>query len=527
MTQRTIAIESIDPRPGNRDAGGFDVHKLHELAASIADQGILQPLLVRRAGDRYELVAGERRLRAAKLAGLTEVPVNVMDDDTTDQSAELASLIENIQREDIHPLDEGGAYDRLRSLGMNVAQITAKAGRSRNHVDGRLRLLNLIPDIQTAWTTENRIQVGVADQIARLPAVHQTRFWKKAQRDKRILAGGRDLHYWIDSSTDELDKAPFDRTDPTLVPNAGACTDCPRRFGFQQSLGLTDDGDEPGQRCGDRPCWKRKIKAHVDMARTALEHREVAYVETGGGKDQLSPWDWTEVRVDPDETRPGIQDPDPQRPVETFLHVDGPEAGRVVRGQRTEAALRRAAGGDDEGGYYQSRDYEAERREAERKTAEHLAKRLPLWRMLSEHITARPADHLRDDLLYRPVLELVAGRLMNYGSSMATAVKRLMGFERDPGHGWSEASQAFAEHMDRLTDEQGIAPLLRLILLVLVGGQVDRTDNQGNEYDEGVYDLLTDLLDRAGLPWQTLEPDPIPDPDADADEDAEADDDAV
>ena len=516
--QRTIATESIGPRPGNRDAGGFDLHKLHELSASIADQGILQPLLVRRAGERYELVAGERRLRAAKLAGLTEVPVNVMGEDTTDTGAELASLIENIQREDIHPLDEGAAYDRLRSLGMNVAQITAKAGRSRNHVDGRLRLLNLIPEIQTAWAQTKMMQVGVADEIARLPAVHQTRFWKKAQRDKRLLGPGPERRYWIDSSTDELDKAPFDRSDSTLVPNAGACTECPKRFGFQQSLGLMDDGDEPGQRCGDRPCWKRKLKAHVDLSRTTLETAETPYVETGGGKDQLKPWEWSEIRVDPDDPRPGVQDPDPQRPVETFLHVDGPEAGRVVQGQRTEMALRRAAGEDVD--VYQPRDWEAERREAERKTAAHVATRLPLWRMLAEHIATRSAEHLQGDLLHRPILEIVASSAMS-NSRGTSAAKAILGYERDPDHAWHEDANAFAAYMEKLVDEQGTAPLLKLILLSLVAHHVDRTDNQGNLDDEQ-FDLLTHLLDRAGLPWQNLEPDPLPDPDAD--EDAEVDD---
>ena len=513
--QRTIAVDAIDPRPGNRDAGGFDLHKLHELAASIADQGILQPLLVRRAGERYELVAGERRLRAAKLAGLTEVPVNVMDDDTTDQSAELASLIENIQREDIHPLDEGAAYDRLRTLGLNVSQITAKAGRSRNHVDGRLRLLNLIPEIQTAWTKENRIQVGVADQIARLPEVHQERFWKRAKRDARILAGGHNLHYWIESSTDELDKAPFDRTDSTLVPAAGACTDCAKRFGFQQSLGLVDDGDEPGQRCGDRPCWKRKLKAHVENARGALETAETAYVETGGGKDQLKPWEWTEIRTDPDDPRPGIQDPDPQRPVETFLHVDGPQAGRVVQGQRSETAWRRGAGDDDDG-YHPPRDWQAERREAERKTAEHMATRLPLWRLLAQHLAAQPAADLQGTLLHRPVLEIIASMIMR-DSRGTNAAKEALGYERDPDHGWHEELTAFAEFMEKLVDEQGDAPLFRVILLCLVANHVDRTDTRGDLDDEDGFDLLTHLLDRAGLAWQGLEPDPIPDPDADED----------
>ena len=349
--------------------------------------------------------------------------------------------------------------------------------------------------------------------------MHQERFWKKAKRDARILAGGQTLHWWIDSSTDELDKAPFDRTDATLVPKAGACNVCPKRFGFQQSLGLVDDGgDEPGQRCGDRPCWKRKIKAHVDLARTGLEQRETAYVETGGGKDQLKPWEWTEVRVDPDDPRPGIQDPDPQRPVETFLHVDGPEAGRMVQGQR------RAAGEDGNGYGYQPRDWEAERLEAQRKTAAHMATRLPLWRMLAEHITTRSGEHLQGDLLYRPILEIIASMMMR-DSRGSNAAKAILGYERDPDHGWHEDANAFAAFMEKLVETEGDAPLLKLILLTLVANHVDRTDNQGNLDDDEQFDLLTHLLDRAGLPWQNLEPDPLPDPDEA--EDAEADDDVA
>jgi ParB family chromosome partitioning protein len=129
----------------------MDEGSLYELAESIKAQGIMQPILVRPVGDpaagRYEIIAGERRSRAAKLAGLTEVPVLVKD--VPDEAAAAMALIENIQREDLNPLEEAQGLQRLTSeFGLTHEQAAQAVGRSRSAASNLLRLLNLAEPVQ-------------------------------------------------------------------------------------------------------------------------------------------------------------------------------------------------------------------------------------------------------------------------------------------------------------------------------------------------------------------------------------------
>ncbi len=141
-----IAIELLEPsavQPRTR----FDERKLAELATSIKSNGIVQPLLVRRRGDRFELVAGERRWRAAQLAGLNRVPV-VIRQVADDKVLELA-LIENIQREDLNAIEEAQAYRKLiDSIGLTQESLAERVGRDRTYITNYLRLLRLPDDIQ-------------------------------------------------------------------------------------------------------------------------------------------------------------------------------------------------------------------------------------------------------------------------------------------------------------------------------------------------------------------------------------------
>ena len=273
---------------------------------------------------------------------------------------------------------------------------------------------------------------------------------------------------------------------------------------------LFDDGEPTkDERCGDPGCWKAKVKAHVDRSRTALARTDTEYVESGSRKGQIKPYEWYEVSTDPEVLAAagygGPREPDPEIDIETFLVTDGPEAGKVVEGQR------RPAGG---GYHYQERDWEAERREAEARKAEHHAQRAPLFRMFAAHIMAPDRD-VTAELLHRELLECIAGLMMRHGNRSMGAVRAALGFERDPDHGWHEAQEAFASHMDRIIDAHGIRALIQFILLALTAQHLDRTDHQGEER-EG-FDLLVHLLDRAGLPWRELAPDPIPDDDTEHD----------
>lgn len=154
-----VEVDLIEPS-GMQPRTNFDEAKLEELAQSIRANGIVQPILVRRRGGRYQLVAGERRWRAAQKAGLKKVPV-VVRDIPDDKLLELA-LIENIQRQELNPIEEAHAYKRLmETLGLTQEMIAQRIGRDRSFVANHLRLLRLPEDIQRL-VEEEKLSMGHA-----------------------------------------------------------------------------------------------------------------------------------------------------------------------------------------------------------------------------------------------------------------------------------------------------------------------------------------------------------------------------
>ena len=141
-----VEIGLIRPNP-SQPRKRFDQEKLDELAASIREHGVVQPLILRPRGEGYDLVAGERRWRAARLAGLKTVPALVRDF-TEAQVMEIA-LIENLQREDLNPMEEAQAFRRLtEEFGLNQEELAKRLGKSRPQITNTLRLLNLSPSVQ-------------------------------------------------------------------------------------------------------------------------------------------------------------------------------------------------------------------------------------------------------------------------------------------------------------------------------------------------------------------------------------------
>jgi ParB family chromosome partitioning protein len=161
-----IPIDAIDPNP-LQPRNVFQPERLIELSQSIQANGVIQPLVVLRKGDRYQLVAGERRWRASKLAGLSEVPV-VVQDFADERLLEIA-LIENIQREDLNPIEVAQAFDRLgRELKLSHEEIGRRTGKDRTTVSNMLRLLKLPADVQRLLA-EHRLSMGHARAILGLP----------------------------------------------------------------------------------------------------------------------------------------------------------------------------------------------------------------------------------------------------------------------------------------------------------------------------------------------------------------------
>ena len=157
---RTIAIEDVHPSAGQPRKTFHDA-RLEELAASIRTQGIIQPLIVRaRAAGGYELIAGERRWRAAQRAGLHEVPA-VVRDVAPAQAFEMA-LVENLQREDLNPIEEAAGYERLvAEFGYTQEKLADRVGKERSTVANALRLLRL-PDNVRGLVAEGRLSMGHA-----------------------------------------------------------------------------------------------------------------------------------------------------------------------------------------------------------------------------------------------------------------------------------------------------------------------------------------------------------------------------
>ena len=161
-----IPIGQIEPNP-LQSRTIFQADRLQELAQSIKTNGVIQPLIARRKGDRYQLVAGERRWRAARIAGLDKVPVVVQD--LSDSQLLEITLIENIQREDLTPIEVAHAFQRLvKDLGLSHDEIGRRTGKDRTTITNTLRLLRLPSDLQLLLS-ERRLSMGHARAILGLP----------------------------------------------------------------------------------------------------------------------------------------------------------------------------------------------------------------------------------------------------------------------------------------------------------------------------------------------------------------------
>lgn len=257
---RLVSVASLEESPLNQRK---DFGDLEELAASIGKLGVLQPLLARPAPgkpDAFELVFGHRRLRAAAKAGLREVPVDVR----TFSDAEVleAQLVENLQRKDIHPIEESEGYQRLHTEhGYTVEQIAEKVGKSKRWVYTRIQLGQLGPEGREACL-KGDLNPSIAIMIARIPS-------KKLQAEavERVVNPKNDtqpLSVRIASDllrteyTTELRGAPFNTKDEFLVPEAGACGPCPKRSANNPDL---FDDLKRADVCTDIACFKVKAKA--------------------------------------------------------------------------------------------------------------------------------------------------------------------------------------------------------------------------------------------------------------------------
>jgi len=254
----------------------FDEGKLRELGENIKVHGVLQAILVRPAPDStdgtYELVAGARRFRASRLAGKDTIPATVRS--LTDAECREIQLIENLQRADIHELDEGMGYRSLMELKPDfytVEAIAVQVAKSPAYVKGRISLTDLIPAAQTAFY-DGKLAVAHALELARLQPADQERALMECFPGHRSTASilkdrkaeattVRQLRDWIDREIHlDLKNAPFDVSDANLLPAAGPCVTCPKRTGNNPLLFPEVRNKSV---CTDPACYRTKIQALV------------------------------------------------------------------------------------------------------------------------------------------------------------------------------------------------------------------------------------------------------------------------
>lgn len=286
----------------------IDEHTIESLAASIRSQGVLEPLIVRQAGKGYEIVCGERRYRAARIAAVTELPCLIRE--LADEQVLDIQIHENLHREDVHPMDEAYGYQFLKEkLGCDVKELALRIGRSEGYILNRLKLNLLIKDAQKD-IDEMNLPLSYALEIAKYtPEIQKLIYGEVYRTEGRYQGDGyvqvpikgqtipwKSFIEWINTHIHRLlSKAPFDAKATNLRDDGLACVKCPDRTGAAASL------FEPNQigkkdACLDPACYQHKVENYVQTRRRELaelggvESSDVPIVRSwyySDGKDYL------------------------------------------------------------------------------------------------------------------------------------------------------------------------------------------------------------------------------------------------
>lgn len=391
---RRIPVELIDPYPDNPRANP-PAADYAELQASIAERGILQPLLMRpRPGGRYELAAGERRYRSAKALGLAAVPGIVREMD--DKEICIICQLENFQRANLTPIQEAMGFAALVRHGVPMAEIAKKMGVLPRTINRRLAILQLPAKfLKVAADPGSTVSSWPAELYDEL-----TRFGKGQVKDaceqvlKRWSATGESIpapaglrKYLNERLVDSLDGAEWDLDDAELFPAAGACSTCPKRA-KEGAADLFDEGDVKGQACMDKDCFQKKAwcfrakqaialkelhpkltiyshQGHRDVPQPARRMMEKAGL--GPNTWNVSPWGIEEVKKE--EGAPAI------RITKTGEHfgIDGKKLSLFYVGKKKAAGVRGSGGA---GASASARPTAAESIKAKRKKLESDRSRL-------------------------------------------------------------------------------------------------------------------------------------------------------
>lgn len=263
-----IQIKDIVPNPLN-PRKEFDQNGIDELTDSILKLGVIQPITVRPKGDKYELICGERRYRAALSVNACHKERNIIPASVrnlTDAEALECMITENLQRKDVHPMEEADAFKMmLDRMNYTIPDIAAKIGKPESFVHRRLQLMKLTPDLLTILQ-KNELPIGHAELLSRLEEIDQQQWFDKQFNHHNHWNSGpgtlKDLKGWFDTNTNKLlSEAPFDIQLTGLgTIREIACTVCPNNTSVLK--GLFPDSPEEAI-CTFKTCYRDKCLQHM------------------------------------------------------------------------------------------------------------------------------------------------------------------------------------------------------------------------------------------------------------------------
>jgi ParB/RepB/Spo0J family partition protein len=289
-TIRAIALKDLTVSPTGPQAERrkhFNKDAIEELADSIKTVGVLSPILARPVNGHFEVVFGERRFMAAKIAGLTSINASVRE--LTDEQVLEVQLIENLQREGLHELAEAEGYEQLHKFGHSAEEIADKVGKSKAYVYARMKLLALGQDARKGFY-EGKLTASTALLLARIPVESLQLEAFKAITKPQYHRDGMSYREAFDLVQHDymtrLSDAGFPTEDADLVPAAGVCSACPKRTGNQPEL---FDDIKGADVCTDPVCFKAKREAHA--ARAIAQAKELGqHVISGKEAKKVAPY---------------------------------------------------------------------------------------------------------------------------------------------------------------------------------------------------------------------------------------------
>lgn len=297
----------------------YDEEALKELTASVSEKGVIQPILLRPNGKGYLIVCGERRYRAAASVAAADKARNTIPAiirEITDDEALQLQIIENLQRKDVHPMEEAVAFKSLMESGKEVKEIAAKVAKSEYYVRQRIKLCSLISEWQKIFF-KNKINITLALKLAMLEDEAQAKLFEDNGSDEEIEIG----EWEIEEYNGDLSEAPFSLSDAILNPEMGACINCQ----YNSHTALLFPAEDIEHVCSNTSCYKIKCDANfVGTLKEAQESSDIVFIDmendskeqfvkmlTDAGFDVLKRGDWTRAY--------GVDKPDYEEFKEEYL----------------------------------------------------------------------------------------------------------------------------------------------------------------------------------------------------------------